>query len=51
LLDGIGAIDSDMVRVSFTTPTRPAVITGRPAVDAEHDPAYRYLIMPIRLSG
>jgi hypothetical protein len=27
------------------------VLTGRPAADAEHDPAYRYLVMPIRLTG
>jgi len=29
LLDGINAVDSDTVRISFTTATRPAVITGR----------------------
>ncbi len=47
LLDGIGAIDSDMVRVSFTTPTRPAVITGK----GEAQPDYRYVLMPIRSAG
>jgi DNA polymerase III subunit beta len=51
LLEGLGAIDSPYAQLSYTTSTKPAVITGRPAVDAEHDPAYRYLIMPIRLSG
>ena len=29
LLDGIGAIDSDMARISFTSPTKPAVVTGK----------------------
>ena len=29
LLDGINAVDSDTVRISFTTATRPAVITGK----------------------
>jgi len=29
LLDGISAVDSDTVRISFTTPTRPAVLTGK----------------------
>ena len=47
LLDGIGAVDSDTVRISFTTPTRPAVITGK----GEAHPDYRYVIMPIRSAG
>jgi DNA polymerase-3 subunit beta len=47
LLDGIGAVDSDTVRISFTTPTRPAVITGK----GEALPDYRYVIMPIRSAG
>jgi DNA polymerase-3 subunit beta len=33
----------------MTTSTKPAVMTGKPADDA--DPDYRYLIMPIRLSS
>ncbi len=45
LLDGLGALDSDDVTMSFTTPTKPAVLTGK---DAE---AYRYLLMPVRLAG
>lgn len=45
LLDGLGALDSDDVTLSFTTPTKPAVLTGK-------DPdAYRHLLMPVRLSG
>jgi DNA polymerase-3 subunit beta len=51
LLEGLGAIDAPYAQLSYTTATKPAVITGRPAVDAEHDTAYRYLIMPIRMSG
>lgn len=51
LLEGLNAIDAPYAQLSYTTSTKPAVLTGRPAVDAEHDPAYRYLIMPIRLSG
>jgi DNA polymerase-3 subunit beta len=47
LLDGIGAIDSDVARISFTTPTRPAVITGK----GEAQPDYRYVLMPIRSAG
>ncbi len=44
LLDGIGAIDTDIVRISFTSPTKPAVIAGK----SERDPDYRYVLMPIR---
>ncbi|MGI8683408.1 MAG: DNA polymerase III subunit beta [Mycobacteriales bacterium] len=46
LLDGLAAIDSDVARLAFTSPARPAVVTGKdPGAD------YRYLLMPIRLSG
>src|SRR5689334_5330324 len=47
LLDGIGAIDSDMARISFTSPTKPAVVTGK----SDSDPDYRYVLMPIRSAG
>jgi DNA polymerase III subunit beta len=47
LLDGIGAIDSDTARISFTAPTRPAVIMGK----GEREPDYRYVLMPIRSHG
>ena len=53
LLDGLSAVDSDTTTLSFTGPTRPAVLTGKradstaPGVAAD----YRYLLMPVRLSG
>jgi DNA polymerase-3 subunit beta len=50
LLDGIGAIDSDTARLSFTSPTKPAVITSK-ADNAEGAPDYRYVLMPIRSAG
>jgi len=46
LLDGLAAIDSDVAQVSFTSPTRPAVVTGKSDVQD-----YRYVIMPIRSAG
>jgi len=49
LLDGLSAIDSDTVRMSFTEAGKPALITGKPAPDGQPD--YRYLLMPIRLGG
>ena len=53
LLDGLGAVDSDTTTLSFTGPTRPAVLTGKRDAEAgEGAPAdYRYLLMPVRLSG
>ncbi len=49
LLDGLTAIDSDTVRISFTEAGKPALITGKPSPDGQTD--YRYLLMPIRLGG
>ncbi|GAA2739655.1 DNA polymerase III subunit beta [Kitasatospora cinereorecta] len=51
LEEGLKAIDSAYAQLSFTTPTKPALLTGKAAVDAEADDAYQYLIMPVRLSG
>ncbi len=53
LLDGLGAVDSDATTLSFTGPTRPAVLTGKRQPDAAPGDVadYRYLLMPVRLSG
>ena len=51
LLDGLGAVDSDSTTLSFTGPTRPAVLTGKRDDDAGPVASYRYLLMPVRLSG
>ncbi|MGW6917433.1 DNA polymerase III subunit beta [Kitasatospora sp. NPDC054939] len=51
LEEGLKAIDSPFAQLSFTTPTKPALLSGKAAVDAEADEAYQYLIMPVRLSG
>ncbi|GAB3655076.1 DNA polymerase III subunit beta [Actinocorallia lasiicapitis] len=50
VLDGLAQIGSDTARLSFTTPTKPAVLTGKPLEDGG-SPNYRYLIMPVRLSS
>lgn len=47
LLDGLGAVGGETTQFAFTAPTRPAVLTS-PA-DDEGD--YRYLLMPVRLTG
>ncbi|WP_326646227.1 DNA polymerase III subunit beta [Streptosporangium sp. NBC_01755] len=51
LLEGLGAIDSDVARLQMTTSTKPAILTGGKPVDDGGVPDYRYLIMPIRLSS
>jgi DNA polymerase-3 subunit beta len=54
LLDGLGAVDSDTTTLAFTAPTRPAVLTGKRHADSESRDGtadYRYLLMPVRLSG
>ncbi|MQA96299.1 MAG: DNA polymerase III subunit beta [Streptosporangiales bacterium] len=53
LLDGLQATDSGTTRLDFTTSTKPAILTPAPAegADDESPPAYRYVLMPVRLSG
>ena len=64
LLDGLGVVHADTVRISFTTSARPALLvpvnhddaeSATPDVDAngvgDGTPAYRYLVMPARLPG
>jgi len=49
LLDGLGSVDSDEAHLSFTGPTKPAVLTGKPGADDGSD--HRYLLMPVRLAS
>jgi DNA polymerase-3 subunit beta len=52
LLDGLGAVDSDTTTLSFTASTRPAVLTGKRHQEGDATGEdYRYLLMPVRLSG
>jgi DNA polymerase-3 subunit beta len=54
LLDGLGVLRTDTVRLAFTTSARPALLLPVPAESdggAPVDPAYRYLVMPARLPG
>lgn len=50
LLDGLTAVGTPLSRMSFTQSSRPAVLAGQyePGVDA--DPAYRYVLMPVRFA-
>jgi DNA polymerase-3 subunit beta len=51
LLDGLAAIGTPIAELSFTTATKPAVLSGRAEAEGAADVAYRYLLMPVRLSG
>lgn len=51
LLDGLGALGTAYARLSFTQPSRPAVITGQADADGPDDPAYRYVLMPVRFAS
>jgi len=49
LLDGLSAVDAAQTRFAFTQANRPAVLGG--LHDGEVDEDYRYLLMPVRLTG
>ncbi|HCB06019.1 MAG TPA: DNA polymerase III subunit beta [Nocardioides sp.] len=52
LLDGLTAIDEDVVELAFTQSSKPVVISGSRADDGDtqaDDASFRYLLMPRRL--
>jgi DNA polymerase-3 subunit beta len=51
LLDGLGAVDSETTLLEFTLPTKPAILRGAKESGAAAGDDYRYLLMPVRLSG
>jgi DNA polymerase-3 subunit beta len=51
LLDGLSAVDSVTTTFSFTQATRPAVLTGADNSATSGVDDYRYLLMPVRLTG
>lgn len=50
LLDGLAVVGTAVTRFSFTQQSRPAVLTGV-ADDGTAADDYRYLLMPVRLTG
>ena len=48
LLDGLAAVHAGIARMSFTTPSKPSVVTS---VDGDGTTDFRSLIMPVRLPG
>ena len=51
LLDGLGVVGTEFVRISFTQPSRPAVLSGQAEADGEADTSYRYVLMPVRFAS
>lgn len=51
LLDGLHSIDAPKARFSFTLATKPVVITGMTKENNDIEADYRYLLMPVRLTG
>ena len=51
LQEGVAALGAEFTEISFTTATKPAVVAGRSKAEVASDGSYRYLIMPVRLSG
>ena len=51
LQEGLGATSAPYVRLSFTSASKPAVLTAQPDIDGEDDQELRLLLMPIRTYG
>ncbi|HEU4543454.1 MAG TPA: DNA polymerase III subunit beta [Jiangellaceae bacterium] len=51
LLDGLQAVNAPFAVLSFTDPKKAAVLQGAESLEAEPTSEYRYLAMPVRISG
>lgn len=51
LLDGLGALSTEFVRMAFTHPNKPVEFTGQGSLDGADDRSYRYLLVPIRFAS
>lgn len=52
LLDGLGAIETDFIRLSFTHGSKPVLFTGQESLETDdHDTDFKYLLVPIRFSS
>ena len=49
--EGSSPPDEGRIRLQFTSPTKPALITGSPKAGDESAPDYRYLVVPLRALG
>jgi DNA polymerase III subunit beta len=51
LLDGLGALTTEFVRLSFTHPNKPVEFTGQTSLEGDDIQQYRYLLVPIRFAS
>jgi DNA polymerase-3 subunit beta len=51
LQDGLSALTTPFVRLSFTHPNKPVEFTGQKSLDGEDISDYRYLLVPIRFAS
>ena len=51
LTDGLQALNSAFVHISFTGANKPAVLSGKSEVDGEISQGYKYLLMPMRYTS
>ncbi|SDR94273.1 DNA polymerase III subunit beta [Paraoerskovia marina] len=51
LLDGLGAMGTDFVRLGFTHPNKPVEFVGQESLEGEPSTGYRYLLVPIRFAS
>lgn len=51
LADGLQAIETPFVQISFTGSNKPAILTGKADRDGEPNENYRYLLMPMRYAS
>jgi DNA polymerase-3 subunit beta len=51
LLDGLGALTTSFVRLSFTHPNKPVEFTGQESLEGDDIKDYRYLLVPIRFAS
>ena len=49
--NGLAVLGTSYARLSFTQPSKPAVLRGQAELDGPADDAYRYVLMPVRLAG
>ena len=51
MLDGLGALTTPFVRLSFTHPNKPVEFTGQDSLEGDDLQEYRYLLVPIRFAS
>ncbi len=52
LLEGLGGVNAETTRLTFTQPTKPVVISAAPPAGVDDvPPAFRYLVLPVRLNS